>query len=356
MSVLSSGAQKLIAGAADLAKAAQRLAEGKSPFGRYLVPGLIPAQGLSVAYGPTGVAKSFLAVRIGLSVAAGSQWGGQQLERGVVAFLASEDRYGIEARAVVAAAGLELGDIPFEIMTPQCIHADRWTEDLAQALELLGRRHDLPVRLVILDTLGGAFGDLSQNDDGPMSRATGNLINLSVLAQCAVLATHHSGKDADRGHRGSQVLEDRADAFIRMRRVAGGRIEAAEQKMRNGTPGANVSFRLAPCDLRIGERTVSTMTVAEMTFGNRSAPETEANEPRSTSKLTKDATTSLRALQGLCQANGETASIEAWRDATYAAFGARKQDAKRQAFNLARKRLVEGNRVVISDDSVRIQT
>ncbi len=354
MSALSGGAQKLVSDAADLAKAARRLAEGKSPFGRYLVPGLIPAQGLAVAYGPTGVAKSFLAVRIGLSVAAGSQWGDQQLDRGVVAFLASEDRYGIEARAVVAAAALELGNLPFEIMTPPCIHADRWTEDLAQAVECLGRRHDLPVRLIILDTLGGAFGDLSQNDDGPMSRATGNLISLSAAAQCAVLATHHSGKDADRGHRGSQVLEDRADAFIRLRRVAGGRIEAAEQKMRNGAPGANVSFRLEPCDLQVGERTVSTMTVADMTFGNRSAPEAEAKAQRSPAKLTKDAATSLRALQELCQANGETASIEAWRDATYAAFGGRKQDAKRQAFNLARKRLVEGNQIVVADNAVRI--
>ena len=73
---------------------------------------------------------------------------------------------------------MSIADLPFEFLSPPCIHDTEWDKDLVDVFKLIGERNGPPVRLVILDTLGAAFGGFDQNDAGPMSRATGS------AAQC----------------------------------------------------------------------------------------------------------------------------------------------------------------------------
>ena len=94
---LSPEARRLLDDATSLGVAAEQIKQGQSAFGRWLVPALVPAQGLVVLYGPTGVGKSFFTAHLGVCVAGGRQWGDHQLEVGTVVYLAPEDRSGIEA-------------------------------------------------------------------------------------------------------------------------------------------------------------------------------------------------------------------------------------------------------------------
>lgn len=359
---LSPGARQLVEGATSVAQVAERLAAGHHGFGRFLIPGLVPEHGLTVAYGATGTAKSFFMIHVGLAVAAGLPWGDGEIERGTVVFLASEDRLGVEARAVAAAQrlGLAIDDLPFEIVTAPAIHNPSWVGDLLEVLQVFKVKHRLPVKLVILDTLGGAFGDRDQDNAGAMSGATQNLLEISRLGRCAVLATHHTGKDADRGHRGSQVLKDRSDAFIRLKRSTGGRFTASIEKARNAAMGSDVSFRLAPCDLHIGDRVVTAMRLVDLTTGAGGAPaDTEVPEQGASSqprKLPEDARTCLEALKSIEQ-NGTSITFEVWRSACKRQLGdrkARNEPALRKAFNEGKNRLAADGLIVIADDTVRI--
>jgi hypothetical protein len=359
---LSSGALHLIGGATSIAEAARMLASGEHGFGRCLIPGLVPARGLTVIYGATGSAKSFFAIHVGLCVAAGLRWSDTTIERGTVAYLASEDRGGIEARAVAAAHGLGLRveDLPFEILTAPCIHGNEWPNEIVEVLDGLGRRYERPTRLAILDTISAAFGDRDQDNAGPMSGAAQKLLEVSSLAQCAMMALHHTGKDVGRGHRGSQVIKDRSDQFSQIKPIGGGRFTVAVEKARNAAPSTNVHFRLAPYELKVGGRIATTMIVTDLTVsghGEQVDPQTfehSGGAPSQVQKLPKDAQKCLDALAALERLNGTPIMTDAWRSAAYAALGERKPDALRQAFNFGKKRLVAEGLITIEDNIVKI--
>jgi KaiC/GvpD/RAD55 family RecA-like ATPase len=81
---LSTSAKQLLQNGRNLSGAAKFLADGNSTFGEWCVPGLLPKQGTAVIYGPTGAGKTFLTLRLALSIAgeancsvkswAGVQW------------------------------------------------------------------------------------------------------------------------------------------------------------------------------------------------------------------------------------------------------------------------------------------
>jgi hypothetical protein len=358
---LSSEARQLLKTARSIADAAEDISSGHSPFGRWLIPGLIPADGLSVLYGPTGSGKSFFTVHVGLCVAGARQWGEHAIEPGTVVYLAAEDRFGIEARAVAAARHLHLnvGELPFEFLTPDCIHDTGWQTHLVDVLRAIAGRNGCLIKLIILDTLSAVFGGYDQNDAGPMSRATERLLFVARSLGCAVLVTHHSGKEADRGHRGSQVLKDRADAFLSISRAAQGLITVNAEKMRNGPADSSASFRLEPFEISAGDRIERTLIVSELTTGKLTvAPRSDAALQASSrpGRPPKDARACLDALRKALDGTEGSITTEAWREAVYAspAFEDRRQGARRQAFNHSKKHLLTAGKIEIEGDSVRL--
>lgn len=348
-------ARQLLENARNLEAAADHLASGGSAFGRYRLPGVFPEQGLAAMYGASGSSKTFLAVHMALTIAAGLSWFGRPVQPGTVVYLASEDRGGVEARAVAAAAqmdGVTPAGLPLEFLSPPAVHSDDFATALVEALEELRRRNEMPIAAVFLDTLAAAFGGRSQDDAAQMTIAADRCQAIAERFGCLFVAMHHSGKDHDRGMRGSAVLKDRADTVLAIARAKSGVVTATVEKLRNGPAGAQFTFTLQPIEAAIGSRRIETCVVADLTENARhAAPATVPDDERgarttpSRRKLPRDAQTALDVLKGL--ANGHGATIETWRSGVYAAFGERDADAKRQAFRAARLRLTEDGRISI---------
>lgn len=271
---LSTAAQLLLSSSRSLSDAAELLRSGGSTFGNWCIPGLLPQQCTAALYGPTGTGKTFVALHLALCRAAGAPWFEAQLEPGLVVYLASEDRPGVEARAVAAAENmrLPLDNLPFEFLSPNPIHADGWAASLIEVLDEFENRHDQRLAAVFLDTLGAAFGGRSQDDSAQMTLATDAMHNVAGRFRCAFIAVHHTGKNEDRGLRGSQVLKDRVDTVLALGRAKGG-VTITIEKQRNGAPGIVLSGHLVPAEVELGGgRTEQTRIVTDLVIATAAPP------------------------------------------------------------------------------------
>jgi hypothetical protein len=87
--------------------------------GRPLVKGILEHEQTSMMVGPTGCGKTFLALDLGLHIAAGLEWFGRKVDKGAVVYLATEAGRGIVNRIAAFKMAHRLGDddLPFAAVT-----------------------------------------------------------------------------------------------------------------------------------------------------------------------------------------------------------------------------------------------
>jgi hypothetical protein len=356
MSRISPSAKHLLDNARNLSGAADFLSSGKSTFGKWCIPGLLPQQCTAVIYSPTGTGKTFVALHLALSKAAGLPWFGKPMEGGTVVYLVTEDRSGVEARAVAAARHMDLplDDIAFEFVTPFAIHADGWAASLIEVLTEIQTRNEQPIVAVFLDTLGASFGGRSQDDAAQMTLATDAMQAVAEHFKCAFVTVHHSGKNEERGMRGSQVLKDRVDAVITLSKAKGGAIAINVEKQRNGALGAPLSCRLEQVDIVTGPgRVEQTCIVADLAIASTASPTIAPAEGKQT-KLSGDERAVLEAIK----ASGEPITVRNFgiltKD-TLIAIKPRNDGAVRTAISHIRKQLLAKQFIEIDEETETVR-
>jgi hypothetical protein len=345
---ISARANEIIASSYDLDTVADRMASGNLAPWASIVPGMIPAEGVTLIYAPSACGKTFLAIHLGLLVASGANIFGPSTGPGMVAYFAAEDRRGVEVRAYASARemDLDLSTLPFQIATPPSFVEREWSKVMNEVLGSLEAAAGTTPKLVLLDTLGAACAGISQDDAHQVNAVMDQLSSVSHRFGCAVVALHHVGKDARRGMRGSAVLQDRADAVVRLT-PEGARITARCEKMRNGPSGATMRFRLAEATVLDG---LKTCKVADLEMvPPRSACGKGEREDRGLPRDCKLAMEAFQrvAVEGSCR-------VDQWREEAYAAFGNRTAEAARQAFHSARRRLIRCGLVEIEGVLARV--
>jgi hypothetical protein len=186
--------------------------------------------GLSIIWGETGSYKTFLAIGMGVCVAAGVPWFGARVKQGPVLYLLGEGGQDLFRRRAGMAAQhfkVDLTDLPLWVRAEAVNMAD------PGRLEpyMNGWDHIMP-SLVIIDTLSRSLpGD--ENKQETMQGFVACMDALRDRFDASVLALHHSGKSGD--VRGSTVLPGAVD------------VEIAVQKE---TVGQDKVLRLRPEKLR----------------------------------------------------------------------------------------------------------
>jgi hypothetical protein len=343
----STATKQLLDNARNLASAAEFLASGKSTFGEWCIPGLLPKQGTAVIYGPTGAGKTFLTLHLALRIAGAVDWFGQKLGGGTVVYLAAEDRHGVEARAVAAAEhmGLPIDQIALEFLTPAAIHSEGWTKTLIEALAELRLMNERPIVAVFLDTLGASFGGRSQDEAAQMTMVTDAMQDVSNHFECVFVTVHHPRKNEVKGLRGSQVLEDRCDAVINICKAKDGVIAVNVEKQRNSALGAPLLCRLAPVEIAIGKDRTETTCVVDEIVMSKVATQAIAASP-SSAKLSRDVKIVLDIIK---RAEGPI-SVRKLLDLTRAPLKAakdRKDGAIREALSHSKAVLLQGGYIEI---------
>ncbi|MDX1070461.1 AAA family ATPase [Sinorhizobium medicae] len=212
----------------------------------FLVDDLLPLRGLATIYGPPSSAKTFLALDLALSVAGGLPFFGKPVSQGGVVYIAAEAGDGLRKRVIAAREDKAIPpDIaPFAMMAlaPNLGPKRSEAAPLIADIQAEWPSDAGPIRLIVIDTLARTLrGD--ENSAADMGAFVANAAAIAAAFNCLVLVIHHSGKDAERGMRGSSNLNGATDAEWQISSKDGIRTVSLH-KMKDGEDGLEWSFRL----------------------------------------------------------------------------------------------------------------
>lgn len=213
-----------------------------APPPRWLVRGVLPADGLAALYGPSGSGKSFLAFDLCAAIAEGRNWFGRRVSAAPVTYVCLEGEAGFGKRAKAWSIYHQRG-LPkqMRVITQQQIDL-RLPSDIADlsAAVLAGGAHD---GLLVIDTLNRAAPGADENSSKDMGELIGGAKELQRRTGGVVLLVHHTGKDGAKGMRGHSSLYAALDAAIEVSR-SGDRREWSIAKSKDDEDGARACFRL----------------------------------------------------------------------------------------------------------------
>lgn len=175
------------------------------PEPSWLIPDLLPNEATVLLYGPSGSYKSFISLDIALTLASGTEklgYTGQAVE---VVYAAAEGPRSVSRmrRPAWRLAHSIQGPMKFSLITDvPMVFRPEACKEFCDAIEARG----LHPRLVVIDTLARAMAGMNEND----AKDAGQLIEAVEFIKrkfgCTVLVVHHSGKEGERGARGSSAL------------------------------------------------------------------------------------------------------------------------------------------------------
>lgn len=197
----------------------------------WLIPNVLPSEGIGMLYGESGSYKSFLSLDMALSLAFGipGQWNAPPVKNDVL-FFAGEGPVATAKRRWPAWMEWrqieERNDHRFLIKDRVPLYTDTtaW-ENVKTDLAELGAKPSL----IVIDTLTRLMAGLDENSVKDATLITKFMEELSRYYECFVLAIHHTGKDLSRGARGSSAFKANMDTVLSVRKKASGTIFKAEK-------------------------------------------------------------------------------------------------------------------------------
>lgn len=184
----------------------------------WLIKGVLVDDGLSVIYGDPGAYKSFLAADIGLRLANGMDWHGYKTTPTGVLYIAGEGKRGLGKRIKGwrKLHGMEGVDAPF-ILLPTAVELSdpQQRAKLLRTIDAAKAKAGFDIGLIVIDTVSRALAGGDENSQEAMGQFVAACDEIKRHAGGALLGVHHSGKDKDRGMRGSTVLLGACDAVMK---------------------------------------------------------------------------------------------------------------------------------------------
>jgi hypothetical protein len=176
----------------------------------YLIKGWLTANGLSMLYGPSNAGKTFVALDMAMHIAAGAPWRECKVSAGPVLYIAAEGGSGVLNRlAAFKREKPRMAGAPF-ILLPVGVdlHGDIDAKALAAILT------DYSPALVVVDTLARSMGEGDENTAKDTAQLVKNCDLIREATGAHVMLIHHTGKDEDKGARGSSAQRAAMDTEI----------------------------------------------------------------------------------------------------------------------------------------------
>jgi hypothetical protein len=211
-----------------------------------------------------------------------------------------------------------------------------------------------PLRLVVLDTLSRMIGSGDEDKARDINVVVQKAERIQRELGCHVLVVHHSGKDRDRGARGSNALLGAVDAAIEI--IRHDETDVCEGKIAKVKDGGDI----APFKYELLQSVLGTDEYGDDITSCVVAPtDASTGETRGKTRLTDTARIALDALtlalteEGRPSPGGQVPNavrvvmIERWREYAYrrGVSPSDEPDARRQAFHRARQKL-QTNRLI----------
>lgn len=310
---------------------------------RWAVKHVIPAASVGLLYGGSGTFKSFVALDACLHVAYGMPWLGRITKQGQVLYIAGEGGAGLWQRihAWHAHRGRTWQDDGPMRVVPVAVDLtnDAWrVVDAAQAA-------GVTPSLVVVDTLSQTYHgeENSANEMAAYLREIG--LRMRDLWHCAVLLIHHTGHAATERPRGSSAIKANVDFMMGVWRDEKEMIATVScAKQKDGELFKDAAFQMHVVPLGNDEDgdPITSLVARHLSSADElaQAQADEAAAGRSGHGST---------FMGFVSNGMQEKDL---RSAFYEHLGAMEPDAKRQAYNRARKRAVEGGLIDIAEGFV----
>ena len=186
----------------------------------WLVEDMLTEYSMAAIVGPSYSGKSFLAVDIACSVAAGTPFHGRSVKQGAVFYIVGEGRLG--ARRRVNAFCRDRGVTMKRETAP--LHFSKQGLNFRDPASVNAIRDDLrkvkDVKLIIIDTLARSFGGGNENAPQDMGEFINGCDNLMHEFGATVLMVHHTGKDSSAGARGHSSLFGALDTCLTVKKIS----------------------------------------------------------------------------------------------------------------------------------------
>lgn len=320
------------------------------PRRRFIIPEVIPAAGSTMLYGASNAGKTGIAIRTAMSVAAGLDWGERRVERAAVVYAACEDPKGVQERLLACARYLSLDAAELPILVVNIHAAGLVTADgrdqLQSDAEEVQSRFDLPIGLIIVDTVSAAFGDKNQDDAQFAGNFMANVNSLAAELDCGVLCIHHPGKMAGDAMRGSGEFYNRADAVIQAARTAGQVTTLRFRKQRNWSDDDSFEVRIDGFDLDIFDATINVQIVQSIRPIGGTDGKVTSDRRVTTNEVAR------RVLFELARDGHVTLKI--WQQACFAEWSDKDAGARKTAFSRALSKLISEGTIVVDRDDVTV--
>jgi len=265
----------------------------------FVVDNLLTKHGLAVLYGEPGAGKSFLAIDLALCMAYGKAWHGNPVEQGAVLYIAGEGVGGLGKRVKAWQSHYQMTDeAPFYVLpTAVRFREPEDIERLLRTIDALGQTFTA----VYIDTVARALLGGDENSSTDMGLFVDACEVVKRHCNCAVVAIHHSGKDAARGMRGSTALLGAVDTSIRVSKLEE-TVTMAIEKQKDAEPIPDMTFEM---------QTIALLGDASVVMKHT---ETQHKKTRQV-KLTSEQQIAMQALRNLCATMGQTrVPVSLWHE------------------------------------------
>ncbi len=272
----------------------------------WLIEDIITADGFGITYGPPASLKSFLVIAWSLHIASGTPWLNHKVRQGGVLYVAGEGVRGMgrRVRAWMRHNGLENVDLPFRLLPASVNLTD--PEQLAKLVRTAvaaAEAEGTTIAMVVIDTVARAIPGADENSAQDMGRLVAAVEHIKAAVTCHVHGVHHSGKDPDRGARGSSALLGAVDTMVKITRE-GECITVSVEKQKDDEEAEPLTLHVEKVDLSHG------LTLEQSLVLVGQAPTTSALAPAAVSKShSKLATTPIASDEDLQKLRHEIAAI-----------------------------------------------
>lgn len=258
----------------------------------WLVDQYVEEDALTVMYGPPGKGKSFVALDLSCCIASGIEFHGHAVKPGVSIYVAGEGHNGLARRlhAWTQLNNVVVPQLMFISEAPTDLSSATNAVQVAEAVQAIADTTGEAPVLIVIDTMARNFGgdENSATDVGQFIR---NVDALRRHWKATVLIVHHSGKDSDRGARGSSALKGAADAEYEVSRNEDDKIiRLTPRKMKDAEEPEPLAFELI--GVKVADSTGKPVSGAALKLIEYSAP-----PAATTAKLGKQQKAALEVLE-----------------------------------------------------------
>lgn len=189
------------------------------PSPEWLVKELVVDDGLTVVFGDPGAGKSFIALDMALRLSLGMDWHGTETKQVGVLYIAGEGARGLGKRVKGwrREHKMEGANAPFMLLpVPVALLEPDQRAKLLRTIDAAFARCGFAIGLVVIDTVSRSLAGAGENGADEMGAFVSACDIVRRHISGAVLGVHHSGKDKEKGMRGSTVLLGACDGVIRI--------------------------------------------------------------------------------------------------------------------------------------------